>query len=41
MLKVVRAVGILLALAAPAAHADWHSGKVTTFKVGDGQTITF
>ena len=42
MLKVVRTLAILVALAAPAAHADWHGGTVTSFKVAyDGQTVTF
>lgn len=42
MSKWVRAIAALAVLFAPAAYADWHGGKVTTFKVAyDGQTVTF
>ncbi len=42
MSKLVSAVAVLAALCAPAAHADWHGGKVTSFKIAyDGQTVTF
>lgn len=42
MIKLVRAVALVAVLWAPATYADWHSGRVTTFKVAyDGQTVTF
>lgn len=42
MLKIIRPLAILLALAAPVAHADWHGGKVTSIQIAyDGSTLTF
>jgi hypothetical protein len=42
MKKLFVSLAVILAIAAPAAHADWHGGKVTQINIGyDGSTITF
>jgi hypothetical protein len=38
----IRTIVVALALIAPAAHADWHGGKVIEINIAyDGSTLTF
>ena len=42
MKQLIKGLIVALALASTSAHADWHSGKVSAFKIGyDGNSVMF